>query len=136
MPIYSEDDEGFWDIGPESRVHNQENAKRLGLSLNVFPLGEPDDPATPLASLLYIPPHQVLPRHNHPCHRVEVMIRGTLNIGGRVLHTGDVSVSAPGEYYGPHTAGEEGSLSVEIFSRADGMDSLENVARDAVARFT
>jgi hypothetical protein len=136
MPIYSEDDEDFWENSPPSRVHNQENAERIGLQLNVFPLGEPDDPATPLASLLYIPPHHVLPRHSHPCYRVEVMIRGTLNIGDRVLHSGDVSVSGPDELYGPHIAGEEGSLSVEIFSRADGMDSLENVAGEVLDRLT
>jgi hypothetical protein len=37
---------------------------------------------------------------------------------------GDVMVSTPNEFYGPHTAGPEGSLSVEIFSRAQAQQAI------------
>ena len=35
---------------------------------------------------------------------------------------GDVMTAAPGELYGPHTAGPHGCTTVELFSSADGPD--------------
>ena len=87
------------------------------------------DPNTPVASMLWIAPGDTLPRHAHDCFRVEVIAVGSLEVaGGEVLHPGDVMVSRPGEYYGPHIAGPEGCLSVEIFSAAKGTNPISDPA--------
>ena len=50
-------------------------------------------------------------------HRFEVIVRGTLDVGGgRMLKAGDVMVSEPHVFYGPHFAGPEGCTTFEIFS--------------------
>jgi hypothetical protein len=61
-------------------------------------------------------PGWVLPRHAHDCHRFEVVVQGTLDVGDRILKTGDIIVSDPGVAYGPHIAGPEGCTTFEIFS--------------------
>lgn len=127
---FIEGEAGYWTQVPPGRRHNQVNAANLGLRLNAFAMGDPDDPAVPLVSMLYIPAGATLPRHSHPCHRVEVMVRGSLQVSDRVLRPGDISISGPEEAYGPHVAGADGSLSVEIFSRSDGMDSGLGLTQD------
>jgi hypothetical protein len=118
-------DPHFWPNCPPSRLHNQKAATDRGFKLAVFPMGDPDDDEAPLVSLLWLPPGGVLPRHAHPCHRVEVVVSGSLDIGNGVeLLPGDVATSEPLEAYGPHTAGPAGCLSVEIFSEAGGIDAV------------
>jgi len=69
-----------------------------------------------------MPPGYVLLRHGHPCHRFEVVIQGSLEIGdGRTAKAGDVFTALPGQLYGPHTAGSEGCTTIEIFSELDAM---------------
>ena len=113
---------GFFRIGPGSldwlRVGVEAIESRIA---NFVMSDDPDDPEAPLASLLWLPPAFVLPRHSHNCHRVEVIVQGSVTIDGQVLRPGDVSVSGPDEFYGPNIAGPTGSLSVEIFSRAEGI---------------
>jgi hypothetical protein len=70
---------------------------------------------------MYQPPGYVLPRHRHASHRLEVVIQGSLEVDGRVLGPGDVMWSQAGEFYGPHVAGPDGALTVEIFSSSDGI---------------
>ncbi|WP_123024361.1 cupin domain-containing protein [Mycolicibacterium stellerae] len=101
---------------------------------------EPTNPDAPVASMLKIAPGDTLPRHAHDCFRVEVVIQGSITLpGGDVLHPGDIMTSRPHEYYGPHVAGDEGCLSVEIFSAAHGMlpisdDAGDEYAEDVTAR--
>ncbi|HEV8296700.1 MAG TPA: hypothetical protein VGQ20_05385 [Acidimicrobiales bacterium] len=121
MPYFSCNDEGFWDIGPESLRWMKVLAEAINVKFARFPLGDPDDDATPFASVLAMPPNYELWRHKHDCHRVEVVVSGSLQVGDRVLHPGDVMTSTPGEAYGPHVAGPEGSVTVEIFSNRRGV---------------
>ena len=77
-----------------------------GEGTRVFVLGEdPADAEAPAVVLLEMPPHYVLFRHAHICHRFEVVVRGSLQAGGRTLGPGDVMTARPGELYGPHVAG-------------------------------
>lgn len=123
MDLHKIDDPEFWDNTPEVRRDSHERAASAGWQISMYPLGDDAaDDDTPLAVLMYIPPGGVLPRHKHACHRVEVMVRGSLDIGdGRTMNVGDVHTSGPDQFYGPHTAGPEGSLTVEIFSAARGL---------------
>jgi hypothetical protein len=99
----------------------REIAKAEGIDIGLTLMGDPaDSPAT--AVLLKMPPGHVLDRHAHATHRVEVVVSGSVILpDGRVMRPGDVSISQPNEFYGPLTAGEEGSLSVEIFASSAGL---------------
>ena len=50
-----------------------------------------------MAFAVEMPPGIVIMRHADPCARFEVIVRGTLESLDRVLHPGDVMVSAAGE---------------------------------------
>jgi anti-sigma factor ChrR (cupin superfamily) len=93
-----------------------------GWDLGSIVMGDdPADPDVPVASMLRIAPGDTLPRHAHDCFRVEVVVQGSISLpNGEVLHPGDIMTSSPREHYGPHIAGPDGCLSVEIFSAARG----------------
>lgn len=83
------------------------------------------DWSLPAAYLLDMPPGYVLLRHGHPCERFEVVVKGSLQVGdGRVAGPGDVFTARANTLYGPHTAGPEGCVTIEIFSRLDAMTTL------------
>jgi hypothetical protein len=121
--IYKIDEDAeFFKVGPPSVEWVRVGVEAVGSRIANFVMGEDvEDKEAPVASLLWLPPNDVLPRHSHDCFRVEVMVRGSLTVEGQILHPGDVSVSQPNEFYGPHIAGPTGSLSVEIFSKATGL---------------
>jgi hypothetical protein len=120
MPsIFRLDDADFFTHGPDWAEWVRVGTEALGMRISTFVLGDTEDDQAPVASLLFLPPGHRLPRHAHDCYRAEVIVRGSLHVGDTVLHPGDVSFSAPHEAYGPHIAGPTGSLSVEIFSRAE-----------------
>jgi hypothetical protein len=124
MTIYRQTDPSIWENGPEflQWVRSPERASEISM-FNMST--DPEDPDAPMAMLLRLPPGYVLQRHGHDCYRVEVLIEGSLTVeGGHVLEPGDVSVTEPHVFYGPHIAGPEGSLSVEIFSRSTSVAAL------------
>ena len=96
-------------------------AHEQGIDLGVVVLGE-KSANPPSVMLLHLPPGHVLQRHAHNTHRMEVVVKGSVNTpDGRELRPGDVFTSGPGEFYGPLTAGAEGCMSVEIFGDIQGM---------------
>jgi hypothetical protein len=124
MPrIYKlDEDPEFFKVGPPSAEWLRAGVEAVGSRIANFIMDDDvENKDAPVASLLWLPPNDVLPRHAHDCHRVEVLVRGSLTVDGQILHPGDVSVSLPNEFYGPHIAGPTGSLSVEIFSKATGL---------------
>lgn len=96
-------------------------AREEGMDLGIVVLG--DTAANPPAAVvLDMPPGCRLPRHAHNTHRMEIVVRGSIiTPDGQELRPGDVSVSDPGEYYGPLIAGSEGCLTIEIFSGISGL---------------
>jgi hypothetical protein len=97
-----------------------------------------DDPEwwdAPAAVVLEMPPNYVLFRHAHICHRFEVVVKGTLEAGGRRLGPGDVMTARPGEMYGPHTAGPDGCTTVEVFGTLEGVFRVLSDSRDGVREF-
>lgn len=89
-----------------------------GLHVLADDAGDPDAPAV---LVLTMPPGYVMFRHAHRCHRVEVVVRGSMESDGRTLGPGDVMTAGPGEWYGPHVVGPQGCTTVEIFATFDGV---------------
>lgn len=54
-----------------------------GVRVSFHILGDATDDAAPTA-MFQMPPGLELPRHGHPCQRLEVVIEGTLHVGDRV----------------------------------------------------
>jgi hypothetical protein len=103
-----------------SEVWRRELALAAGTELASIHVGVPDDEHAPVAALMQLPADYVLPKHAHDCYRVEVLISGQLSgPHGEAVSPGDIRTSAPGEFYGPYTAGPDGAVSVEIFSAAN-----------------
>jgi anti-sigma factor ChrR (cupin superfamily) len=120
--LASEDD--YFGTAPEGLEDSVLRSKSLGFSASVFQLGEVAADNPPAVLMLYIPPGGVLFRHRHDCFRLEVIVQGSLMVeDGRWLGPGDVRLSKPGEFYGPHTAGPTGVLAAEVFSSTTGLSS-------------
>jgi hypothetical protein len=75
------------------------------------------DPEAPFAMFASLPAGYVIPRHAHATPRIEVIIKGSIDVGDQVLLAGDIMIQAAGEYYGPHTAGPEGALTAEFCAK-------------------
>lgn len=121
MPHFKKSEPDFWRIAPKALAYTQVFAEAVDHKVASFVLGDDDDLEAPLALFMNLPPGWVLSRHGHDCHRFEVVIEGSMIIDGATLYPGDVSTSGRGEEYGPHMAGPEGVLTLEVFSRQAGM---------------
>ena len=141
MTVHSYDDPDFFaSITPEEYQWQRSATQAFGMDCGTVIMGDPSDAQAPAVMMLELPPGGRLHRHEHGCYRVEVLVRGSLESDdGRVLRPGDVAISAPGEFYGPYTAGPNGSLTAEVFSESAGLsnviydenddESMEMVAR-------
>jgi hypothetical protein len=124
MTTFRQADPAFWSSEPEFLRPLQALCEPYGLQIRHFVMGDPDEPSTPTAAVLKMPAGYVLPRHAHPCERLEVVVAGSLQVGDVVLVPGDVMATPAGEMYGPHTAGPDGCTTVEIFSSITGNGNI------------
>ena len=132
MPTFSASDPTFWQTSPAALAYTSVFADAVGHKVASFVLGEDDEAESPLALFMKLPPGWVLDRHAHDCHRFEVVLQGSIIVSNDlVLNPGDVSTSGPGEQYGPHMAGPEGSLTLEIFSRQAGLHPVYDSPKEA-----
>lgn len=113
----SVDDPDFFDHIPPHLRHMQSG--RDGGNIAYFLMGKAES-NPPTVACLKIPPGGIIGRHTHSCWRFEVVVRGSLDVGERVLKPGDVMISEPHVFYGPHQAGPEGCTTFEIFGDHDG----------------
>ena len=120
---YLVSDPAYFSVAPDGLKYAQIGAEAMGYRNAIFTMGD-DGENAPAVVMLYLPPGAVLPRHAHDCHRLEVVVQGSMQAeDGLWLKPGDIRTSEPGEAYGPHTAGPTGVLSVEIFSSTTGVDA-------------
>jgi len=124
MPFHSPTDPTFWDLEPDFLKPVQAAARAFDMDIVHFILGPHDDERSPVAAVLRIPPNGVLVRHAHPVARFEVVVQGAIDVGDRVLVPGDIMVSPANEFYGPHTAGDEGCTTVEVFASLAGVGNI------------
>ena len=117
--LYKQSDPDFWKTGPDHLEWSRVGTESIGMNeANWVLAGDQTDDEAVLAKMLWMPPGYRLFRHAHDCHRLEVVVKGSLDVGGgTILGPGDVSVSEPHQFYGPHIAGPEGALTMEIFTR-------------------
>lgn len=115
MPFMSIDDPEFWKNCPRELERIARSMEGTGGGVAYFVMGDPRQNA-PTVVALRMAPNWVLPRHAHDCHRFEIVVQGSLDVGERILKAGDVMVSEPNIFYGPHVAGAEGCTTFEIFS--------------------
>jgi hypothetical protein len=109
------DDAAYWRDWPPVLAAYEEALRDTTARVAWFTMGEPDaDP--PTAVVLDLGPGEVIPRHAHGCERFEIIVRGTLDVGDRILGPGDVMRARAGEVYGPHVAGPEGCTTCEFFT--------------------
>jgi hypothetical protein len=122
VAIYPYNEPGYFDaMTPDSLRFTRELGKEGGVELGTILMGD-DLAGAPAVMMLELPPGGELPRHSHGTHRVEIVVRGSLQMAdGRVLSPGDVWTSGPDEFYGPHTAGPEGVMTAEIFASCAGL---------------
>jgi quercetin dioxygenase-like cupin family protein len=115
MPHYSPNEPEYWAVPPK-----YEPMVDLSPTMRMtwFILGDDDDEDAPAAMVLDMQPGHVIARHAHECERIEIVVSGTLDVGDRTLRAGDIMVAHPGEFYGPHIAGPEGCVTLEVFSAA------------------
>jgi hypothetical protein len=115
MAFFSLDDPNLW--GRDTKGLEEVSAKggMDGIALAKFILGKPENNAT-VATLLRMDPGYVLPNHGHNCYRLEVVLKGSITVGDQVFKPGTIMFSEPGALYGPHVAGPDGCITVEIFS--------------------
>jgi len=98
---------------------------------------EKDGYNAPGVSVLDMPPNYTLFKHAHPCYRFEIIVRGEMtNEDGVLLGPGDVMTAEPGEFYGPHTAGPEGCVTLEVFSALEGAFRVFEELPDGTKRET
>jgi hypothetical protein len=110
------DDDSFWYRSPELLRHLADRNRDNGVRISYFVLGDWRQDA-PTAMALELPPGGRLNHHAHDCERLEIIVKGSLDVGDRLLRPGDVMMSGRGELYGPHVAGPGGCTSFEVFSR-------------------
>jgi hypothetical protein len=129
VPNYSMSDPEYWENPERLRPPAERSANRV----RFFLLGE-DTPGTPTAIVLEMDPGHVITRHAHACERFEVVIKGSIDVGDKILHPGDVMIARPGEFYGPKIIGPEGCTTVEFFSNLTGATAplYETTDGDAV----
>jgi anti-sigma factor ChrR (cupin superfamily) len=144
MATHLRNEPGYWDRFPPDLEGMAEVAKAQGIRLSMHVLGDQGDETAPTALMLRMPPGYVLPKHAHPCNRLEVVVEGAMRVGDLTLGPGDVLSSNHSQAYGPHIAGPDGCTTVEIFStRAgahalmvespDGLQTIDLAAAQAVA---
>ncbi|SHK03068.1 hypothetical protein SAMN05443637_10253 [Pseudonocardia thermophila] len=115
---------------PAEPVVEDEHASRS----SYFVLGDLDDPAAPVATVLRMPPLYALPHHSHPTDIFMLVLRGSLYVPGAKLGPGDGLTAKAHELYGPELAGPEGCVRVEFFATRDGATNVEYVTPDGERR--
>jgi hypothetical protein len=120
MANYSQSDPEYWDVPEKYLPLVTGNTNRRAA---FFVLGEIEDREAPMAAILEMPAGYVIPRHAHDAERFEVVVKGSIDVGDRILYPGDVMIARPGELYGPKVCGPDGCTTVEFFSSQRGVDA-------------
>ncbi|TPG36465.1 hypothetical protein [Mycolicibacterium hodleri] len=78
-----------------------------------FFLGDGDD--EPAVFPMEVTANYTFPVHYHKTHYMSLILRGSLQVGTRWYHPGDIRLQEKGSVYGPEKAGPEGCYMLNIF---------------------
>ena len=101
-------------FGPLDEIQESGAAVGCQISSHVLSPDGTADSAAPFALFVHLPPNFVVPRHAHAIPRMEVIIRGSIDVGGEVLGPGCVMLAAADTFYGPFHVGPGGALTAEF----------------------
>jgi hypothetical protein len=109
------------DLGDSELARVEKALEDRGMMQSWHMLGAAEQADCPVATIVHMPPGVVIPRHAHGCHRLEMVVRGSITVleTGRTLGPGDAMVTDAGVFYGPHVTGPDGCATVEVLSRRD-----------------
>ena len=98
---------------------------------------ESDDPNLPSVVMLAIQfkPDFYVASHQHSTGHIEVVLEGSLNVGGREERPGDVRIVPAHTSYGPLRAGPEGCKCLEIFPSREGVLPIVDDPAKMATRF-
>lgn len=118
MRVHKSQDDNYWGTAPEAPWAGAVAAAgaATGLRTSIFALRDATDDTTPMAVMVEYPPNYPLPRHSHGSGRLELVVRGSIQVGEDVLGPGDIMTADADELYGPHTIGPEGCTTMEVAS--------------------
>lgn len=135
---YRYGDPDFWEsLTTPSMRARLDAARAIGWAFGPMLMADGERTDVPVVGMLEMPPNGVLPRNRRGCDRIEVIVRGSVDVGdGVTLGPGDVEVTRAGEFFGPHVAGPDGVLSVEVFGRSDRMEIEFEDPESAVQQMT
>jgi hypothetical protein len=66
---------------------------------------------------------------------MEVIIKGSIDVGERVLRPGDIMVQGAGQFYGPHTVGPDGALTAEFCAKLRDFPGIAEDGTDMMKAF-
>jgi hypothetical protein len=116
MAFYTIEDADFvGDAGPVfDKIRKQGASTGCKVAVTSLSRDSSADPDSGIILWVSMPPDFVVPRHYHDTTRVEIVVKGSLVAGDRILRPGDVMITRPREWYGPYVVGPEGALTAEI----------------------
>lgn len=117
MRVWRQGEKDYWHAGPPETVWAAtiaEAGEMQGLKTAMHVLGDATDEQTPIMVVVEYPPNYVLARHAHASNRLELVIKGSIQVDGQWFGPGDIWSSPAEEFYGPHTMGADGCTTMEL----------------------
>lgn len=121
MEVFRTSEDDYWNarpVGAQWVTALAAGGEQQGLKTAIHSLGDPNDDETTIAAVVEYPPNYVLPRHSHDSNRLELVVSGSVEVGGKILGPGDIWTSQANQFYGPHQVGSEGCSTMELFTVA------------------
>ena len=98
-----------------------------------FVLGDKDSDAAQVW-VVNLPPNYVVPRHYHTVHRMEILLKGSYMMDGKLRKPGSIMVFKANEEYGPLHFGPEGGTTLEVFPETPGQPIFTDAPSEEVVR--
>jgi hypothetical protein len=100
----------------------------FGVQMKLFGLGDSDDADAPTFVITRLPARGVLPPHYHESTFVDIVVQGSVKVGDKWYHPGDVRCLAWGVKYGPSEAGDDGVTLLEFYADGRGRRGVHDPA--------
>ncbi len=89
-----------------------------------FILGDRSQPDAPQVWIVKLPPGFIVPKHYHKTHRLEIVLEGSYELGGKFRGVGELTFLSGSKVYGPMVVGADGVTTLEVFSSGRDMEPI------------